>query len=199
MEEESSSKNLERRVESAENTLKTSIVILIICAVFAIIATGLAIFGASQANRALQILEDNDLTALEQEDEEEIDDELSDDETYAKPSSADSIDSISIVYNNGKDYADIFNDSIEYYAYDLNDEYQGDVVDVDGIGFFKYVFNNDLDKLGVTAVNEEDAWSIAVYSNEGTSYVGGKDTAPDWFKDLLNKIDVDTNGYYSKK
>ena len=201
MEEKPSSNNLERRVESAENTLKASITILIVCAVFAILATGLAIFGATQANRALQILEDNDLVASEEnEDEEEIDDESQDEEeTYAKPKSAESIETISFVYNNANDFADVFDDSIEYYAFDLNDEYQGDVVEVDGASFFKYVFNNDLDKLNETAENEDDTWSIAVYSNEGTSYVGGKDSAPDWFNDLLKKIDVETNGYYSRK
>lgn len=211
-EEESTNNNLKRELESTERTLKHAISLLVICAIFAVLGTGLGIYGTVQSERALKILSDNELTAdTESEDNEEtnISDLVSDDEgeddnddsIFEKPASVDDIESIEIAYNDNKDFISVSNSgTVEYYTYDENEEYIGNTVRSDAKGLIKHVFENDLDKLGEEEEpdNVESAWSIYVYTENGYSSAFGTGEAPDWFNQLLDKLDAKNMGYQSR-
>lgn len=188
------------QTNSNSNTLKSLVVIVFCLAIIAFIGAGFGIYGTIQANRALSYLEENGLTS-----EDSLSDDLSDSEepSFDKPTTASDIAYVSIVYNNGQDYIDITSDgtdgNIDYYTSTEDGEVIENPIDTDTTDLANYIFDNDLSYLGDNDYDETNTWSIEVDTENGYSYVGGTGTAPDWFNDLLKKLDVDKNGYQSGK
>lgn len=188
--------------QDLEKTLKATLVIVFCLAIIALIGAGFGIYGTIQANRALHYLESDDSSLDIKSDD--LDEEALDDETsFTKPTTADDITYASLVYNNGQDYIDIINDgadsNIDYYTVTDDDETIENSVTTGVTDILNYIYENDLNYLGENDYNEDDIWSLEVDTEDGYSYVGGTSTAPDWFNELLKKLDIDKNGYQSKK
>ena len=106
------------------------------------------------------------------------------------------------VDKDGKDYIDIFRDeedgdSNEYYTYTDDEQYVGDTEQVDVSGIFGYIMDKDVQYLGDGDYTGDETWGIEVSSTDGFSFVGGTDSAPDWFNDLLKELNADQKGYKS--
>ena len=180
-----------------EKTLKSTMVTVFCLAIVALFGAGFGIYGTIQANRALSYLEEEELaTNNEDTTSDSVDD--SEESSFVIPTEADDIVYISVTYNDGQDYIDIANDgtdsSISYYDDSTENTTTTDVTEI-----VQYVFDNNLDYLGDNEYNEEDTWSLDVETEDGYSYVGGTGSAPEWFNDLLKKLDADKNGYQSQK
>ncbi|MBR3122269.1 hypothetical protein IKF28_02375 [Candidatus Saccharibacteria bacterium] len=187
-----------KNTKTTENTLRVIIVVLIICTVLSILGIGLGAYGAIQANNALGQLSE----FIDTDDETIESEEYSDEPIYGKPSSVEEIEYIGINYNNGQDYIDIVKDEdgdyIEYYAYDSNNEYNGEVVETSVDDIFKYVFDNNLEHFGEENSFDNTSWEVEISSTNGSCYAKGESNLPDWLNALLEKLDVQNKGYKSK-
>jgi len=189
-----------KNTKTTENTMRAVIIVLIICVILSVLGVGLGIYGSIQANSALSQLNGELI-----EDEEDLDSEDEEDEPYSfgKPTNADEISYISISYNGKNDFIEISNGEEDdqyayYYAYDENGNEIGDEAEVDIKGIVQHVFDNDLQYLGENEPTDNETWSVEVDSTYGYSYISGESEAPEWFKTLLQKLDVDNKGYQSK-
>lgn len=183
--------------KNMERTLKCTLAFTIVCAVLSLIGAGFGIYGTIRAEHALELIA-NQNEAFEDEGFAEDIEEY----TYGKPASADEIDFVSISYNDDQDYIDILKEdnSADYYAYDQDGEYIGNTTEIDTSDIFKYIFDQDLNYLSDSNEYEDDyTWSIEVSSSDGTSHAEGSGAEPEWFTDLLRKLDVDNKGFFSKK
>lgn len=186
------SQNLSKK--DLEKTLTGLIVVTIITAIIAILGAGFGVYGTIQANRTIKYLEDNFNADFSDTDTSSVE------ETYGKPTSSESIASVYIMYNDASDFVNVYDSNeVEYYTYDENDEYTGSTIEIDSSEIFKYIYDNDLEYLGDNDYDGEEVWSLEVVTNEDTySYVGGTAETPEWFNDLLTKLNVSANGYQSK-
>lgn len=186
------------------NNKKTIYSLIFVAILLAVIGAGSGIYASIQANRALNYIDKAELIDETDYTNEEtvLDDDQAEETSFGLPSSKDSIEYISIFYNDGKDYIDAIRDEdegdeIEYYAYNEEEGYIGDTEETDVSNIFQYVMDNVLQYLGDNESTDEDTWGIEVSSAEGDSFIGGTGTAPDWFNDLLKELNVDQKGYKS--
>ncbi len=130
---------------------------------------------------------------------------------YGKPQKADDIESVYISYGeNGKNRINIFNhskyhdeeNSITRYEIDNEGNFQNRVSktlsDDEVLNILKYIFDNDLKYLndyGTTddghIISEENIqWKIAVNTRGASCMAYGDNEAPEWFNELLTKLDA---------
>lgn len=182
---------------------KTVYSLIFIALLIAIIGAGFGIYGTIQANRALSYINgDAETSSSEISSDDGVIEQVDDEEDFGLPTNKEAIEYVAIVYNDGKDYIDIFRDeedgdSIEYYTYTDDEQYVGDTEQVDVSGIFGYIMDKDVQYLGDGDYTGDEAWGIEVSSTDGFSFVGGTDSAPDWFNDLLKELNADQKGYKS--
>ena len=182
----------------------TLAIVTSICLILSIIGISLSIYNTVKINQ-----KDHQLTLLldelrqeennydchnceKHEDWSDWDDE-EDDDYFGLPQDADSIANIEIYYNDYNDYVDIYDDSIGYYT----DSGFVEILPTDNSEFIQYFFDNDLQYLGNNIEKYNETWGITVYTTDNhRSYVGGSEV-PEWVKDLLKKLDVDTHSHKS--
>ena len=180
--------------KTTENTLRVIIVVLIISTILAVLGTGLGIYSTITANQLLSKYNEDNSEGME------LESEFVDEPEYSKPENIDDINYIGITYNNGKDFIDIVRDEegnyIEYYTFDNNDEYVGEIAENANIDdIFGYVFEKDLDKFGEESFLGDVSWGVEISSTDGSCYVSGNSDQPDWLNALLKKLDADSKGY----
>ena len=185
--------------KNAESTMKAVIITLIVCTILSVLGTGFGIYGTIQANRALSELNGE---ASEEEINEDLDETT--EFTYGKPTSAEEIKYVMISYNNNQDFVEIYNDEDGQeiiYSADNEDEENSNAETVEtGVNeVLKHIFDNDIEYLGDNEVLDDETWSIEVDTADKTSYISGNSDAPEWFNELLKKLDVDNKGYKSRK
>lgn len=187
--------------KNAESTMKAVIVTLIICTILAVLGTGLGIYSTIQANRAISAIYGDGTNEVESTDGDE-EDESTVEFTYGKPASAEEIEYVSISYNNNQDFIEIYNDeedqSITYYT-EGGEDSKSETVESGVNDVLKHIFEKDLEYLGDNDILENETWSIEVDTADKTSYISGDSAAPEWFNELLKKLDVDNKGYKSQK
>lgn len=123
---------------------------------------------------------------------------------YGKPSSVKEIESIEVVYNNGKDYISILGGRYEknkilYYTYDKNGNMIDNHIDADTSDIFKYVYEKDLKYLKKYEHVDNEKWSLKVSAPGMHCLISSKKAEPKWFNKLLKKLNVEENGYLSNK
>lgn len=117
---------------------------------------------------------------------------------YGKPSSVKEIDSIDIIYNNGKDNIVILpNNRVNYYTYDETGNSIDNYVDVDTSDIIKYIYDKDLKYLKEYEEVDNVKWSLRINAPGRHCLISSTKTEPKWFKELLEKLNVDDNGYLS--
>ncbi len=204
MSEESETKNKKEIgddlvVRDQEKTIRNVLVVAAIATVLGLFGTGFGVYSTIQVNRVLGSFEKNDLVlegangvdSEDAEDDEHAEIEEDDDFRYGLPASADSIDYISLMYDNGNNYLEVYRDdsAIEYSTLGDNDEYQTNTVNGDIDRIFKFIYDNDLDKIKADEVGDEDeTWYLEVSSSEGYSYAGGQGALPEWIEALRQEI-----------
>lgn len=169
-------------------------IITIICCVVSALSLGFGIYSIIRVNNTLStehLIEDEGFNEDVME------------PTYRKPSSAEEIESVSIAYNDQKDYIDFYNDNegVEYYTYDDDDEYVGETSGADNSELIKYVFEKSLPNLPDEEpdFSDSDTWSIEITSTDGANvYTSGTGEYPEWFKALLDKLDAKNKGFKSQ-
>ena len=130
---------------------------------------------------------------------------------YGKPQSVDDIDSVFINYgeNGRKRIAIIYRskypneeDSINRYEVDDEGNYQNEVSETVSddkvLNIMKYIYDNDLQYLNDYNVSNDGhilstndmAWMIEVNSSGASCMAYDYGEAPDWFNDLLEKLDA---------
>lgn len=118
---------------------------------------------------------------------------------YGKPRSAEEISYIEIVYNNGKDYVSINKENIiNYYTYDKDGNTIYNKVDTDTSEIINYIYENDLKYLKNYKHMENEKWALEIYSPGASCLISGKNSPPKWFNKLLEKLNVEENGYLLK-
>lgn len=172
--------------KQTEKTLRTFAIITVISVILSIFATGLSIYGAIQANRALS------------NQEKEVSDEYSEDDfdemsfEFKKPTDADSIDGITIVYNDGNNEIEVYDGSVVITSYKDEENYTSDSSSINTKEIFQYIIDNDLDYLGSydDYENFENVnWSLDITSKDDTySYAAGEGETPAWLNTLIEKI-----------
>jgi tellurite resistance-related uncharacterized protein len=119
-----------------------------------------------------------------------------------KPNSADEIESIYITYNGSDENIDVLEDAVEYYAYNEEGEIIEDSeheIEMDTSEIMQFVFDNGIDDLTEHTTSDDYEWSIEVDSPGRMCAVYGAGEYPEWFKNILNKLNVSENGNYLKK
>ena len=185
--------------KNAESTMKAVIITLIVCTILSVLGTGFGIYGTIQANRALSELNGD---ASEEEINEDLDETT--EFTYGKPTSAEEIKYVMISYNNNQDFVEIYNDEegqeIIYSAGSEDEENSNAETVETGVNeILNHIFDNDIEYLGDNEVLDDETWSIEVDTADKLSYISGNSDAPEWFNELLKKLDVDNKGYKSRK
>ena len=177
---------------------------MIVLAVLAVGGIGFGIWAMVDGN--IQKAQLNSQIAVLNERIEELggweeDEPYENDSYFGKPESVDQIDSIFISYNGGKDFVDILEGEVRYYAFDeegnTTDE-TSNVLEVDTTGLKQYVFNNDLEYLGSYYPEEEYEWLVVVNGVGMSSTAYGVGEYPEWFAALLKELKVDEHGYLHK-
>ena len=118
---------------------------------------------------------------------------------YGKPRSVEEIDFIDIVYNNGKDYVHISNNKINYYTYDKEENSIDNIIDIDTSEIINYIYENDLKYLKDYEHIENERWSLRVSAPGMHCLISSKKEEPKWFDKLLQKLNVEENGYLSNE
>lgn len=118
---------------------------------------------------------------------------------YGKPKSVSDITHVELKYNNGKDYIAISNENyIGYYTFDDTGKRIYKQVDKDTSKIYEKIFNNYLDDLTKEYPEKDAIWSIEVSSPGASCAIGGKDSQPSWFDELLKDVEAEENGYLYK-
>lgn len=122
---------------------------------------------------------------------------------YGQPSSLEDIDTIYIVYNNGKDHVTVSggrykDNKIYYYGYGEDGNINGEYVEnIDTSNIIKYIYEKNLKYLKEYEHVDNEKWSLEISSPGKNCLISSKKEEPKWFKDLLKKLNVDKNGYLS--
>ena len=134
--------------------------------------------------------------------EDESEDEFADEELeFGKPDSADQIEAIYITYNDDSESIDVYEDGVEYYAFNdegLIEESEREI-ETDTMEIRQFVFDSGVDNLTDETVPDDYDWSIKVDTADKTCMKFGTGDYPDWFKNILDKLNVSENGNYLKK
>ena len=136
------------------------------------------------------------------EGEDGIEDESVDEELeFGKPDSADQIEAIYITYNGDSESIDVYEDGVEYYAFNdegLIEESEREI-EMDTMEIRQFVFDSGVDNLTDETAPDDYDWSIEVDTADKTCMKFGTGDYPDWFKNILDKLNVSENGNYLKK
>lgn len=117
---------------------------------------------------------------------------------YGKPSSIEDIELIEVVYNNGKDEIAISPDNvINYYTYDKDGNSIDNCIDQDTSDIINYIYKNDLKYLEEYKKVNNAKWSLSIKGPGRSCLISSKESEPEWFKELLKKLNVDEKGYIS--
>ena len=178
---------------------------MIICVILAIGGIGVGVWAMMDGN-AKEARINNDINELRQQVEDLKNKKNDDDDyVYGKPDFANEIDSISVTYNgDNNDVVDIFDGEIYYYTFNADDtelvpiEESENVIETDTAEIMEYVFDN-IDYLTEDETLIINDWSIEVNSGNKFCMISGAGEYPEWFKELLNKLNVSEYGNYSKK
>lgn len=118
---------------------------------------------------------------------------------YGKPKSIEDIRTIDIVYNNGKDYIFISNKKeLTYFTFDKEGKMVYKTYEIDTSDIIKYIYENDIDYLKEDKHIDNEKWSLEVSSPGSSCIISKKTNQPEWFDELLEKLEVDKKGYLSK-
>ena len=176
---------------------------MILCAIFAVGGIGFGVWAMMDGN-AKEARMNNDINELRQQ-VEDLKNKNNDDEgdyIYGKPDFVNEIDSIFVTYNgDNKDAVDIFDGEIQYYTFNAELEQIEEsehIIETDTTEIMEYVFDN-LDYLTEDETLIINDWSIEVNSGNKSCKISGTGEYPEWFKELLNKMNVSEYGNYSKK
>ena len=188
---------------STERTIRHMLVALVVIGILATLGASFGIYATIQINNILSPYSRTAVSESLLKDADSESDVTTTESSYGVPTNKDSIEYISIVYNNGKDFVDIINDAneengLEYYTFDDNDEYIGDVENINVDEYLQYFMDNDVQYLGDDEYTGDEYWGVEVTSDEGVAFVGGTSDAPEWFNNLLKKLNVDQKGYKYK-
>ena len=128
---------------------------------------------------------------------------------YGMPENVTDIVSITIRYNNGKDIIFITpqNETISYFAYDNDGNYIKDdegneitnIVHENVSEIVEYIFKYDIKYLKDYSKKKKLRWELSVDTISTTCMTGGADEEPEWFSQLLKKLNVETYGNISSK
>lgn len=132
---------------------------------------------------------------------------------FSKPNTFEEIRGITITYNHGNDIITITNsrDNQNYHAYysgyDKNGNYikddNNEVIEVDreiDQSVKDYIMTTVVPKLKNKPSSDNDGWSVQIDVAGGGSYKGGLSILqPRWFKNLLQKLEVEKYGNISKR
>lgn len=187
--------------KNAESTMKTVIIVLIVCMILAVLGVGFGIYSTIQVNRINNDYYGEESTGANlTEDDDDTDEAI--EFVYGKPSKAEEIEFITISYNDNKDFVDIYKNEddqgIDYYTYNEDGETISDTVETDPTEIIKFIFDNSLENLGDYTEIDNEKWSVEVDFDNKYSYASGDSDTPEWFNELLKKLDVDNKGYKSK-
>ena len=192
--------NTEEKIEKKENISKTSssnnanagtIVALLMAIIIAIAGVVLGVTALMKANQALTALDKNGISASNEVADSEED--FIDEEDVTG-----SVDYITITYNNGKDYIDIFDGGMDYYTIDENDNVSNREVSKDTSQIFSEIRDKYLSNLTDEEVKENATWGIEFGDFQNDYAASGTGEAPEWFNNILNQLELDKYGYQSK-
>ena len=184
------------KVSSSQKPINSLLlVIVIIILILSITGLSLGIYSTIQVNKILSVLDLEYLKGAEDEDvsfsdiPENNEDELI---SCVPPQKTSNINNIYIHQTNQDINVDESNEIVFYnYSNGRNNDSKVISINTDTSEIFDYVFTNtatillDNDNHDLT---EDNNWYIQIDTNEGTCLMGGDETPPEWFNNLIAQI-----------
>lgn len=183
----------QKPTENTKNTIKESsnsnagiVIALLIAILLAVAGVVLGVTSLIKSNQALSQL--NETSVVEDAGEDFL---YEDDESGSS-------DYITILYNDGKDYVDIFDGGMDYYTISNNDQVINREVNKDTSQILADIKDNYVGNMTDEEVDENATWSIEVGTYDNDYIASGTGTPPEWFTNILNQLELDKYGYQSK-